>query len=69
MLGKSEMMISHRDLFVAVDLKQRIFVKQPRATLASRASAFAPARRRATAGDDDRAARDAALELGPARPR
>ena len=32
MLGKSEMMISHRDLFAADDLKQRIFVKQPRPT-------------------------------------
>ena len=36
MLGKSEMMISHRELFVPNDLKQRIFVKLPRATAARR---------------------------------
>ena len=36
MLGKSEMMITHRELFAASDLKQRIFVKQPRPTIAAR---------------------------------
>ena len=40
MLGKSEMMISHRDLFAPDDLKKRIFVKLPRTTLGSRAGAF-----------------------------
>ena len=39
MLGKSEMMISHRDLFVPSDLKMRIFLKQPHASMASRANA------------------------------
>ena len=64
MLGKSEMMISHRDLFAADDLKRRIFIKQPRPTLTSRVSAFANGD--AAAGtDDDRVSRDAALELGP----
>ena len=43
MLGKSEMMVSHRDLFAPDDLKKRIFVKQPRTTLASRVGAFASA--------------------------
>ena len=51
LLGKSEMMLSHRDLFAPVDLKQRIFVKQPRATLASRVGRVA-ARRDAAAGDE-----------------
>ena len=41
MLGKSEMMISHRDLFAAVDLKTRIFTKHPRAAAHARAPAFA----------------------------
>jgi two-component system, chemotaxis family, CheB/CheR fusion protein len=66
MLGKSEMMISHRDLFAAVDLKQRIFRRQPRDTPQARPGAFVN-------GDpgelptleDARASRDAALELGP----
>src|SRR4051794_23065594 len=40
MLGRSEMMISHRDLFSAIDLKQRIFAKQPRDSVQARASAF-----------------------------
>ena len=46
MLGKSEMMISHRDLFAPDDLKKRIFVKQPRTTLGSRAGAFVNGERR-----------------------
>jgi two-component system CheB/CheR fusion protein len=66
MLGKSEMMISHRELFQASDLKQRIFVKQPRTTVASRVGAFSGDEQIERAnGDDDRAAYDAALELGP----
>ena len=36
MLGRSEMMLSHRDLFSAVDLKQRLFAKRPRDALQSR---------------------------------
>jgi len=63
MLGKSEMMISHRDLFVPSDLKMRIFLKQPHASMASRANAFAPGV--AATGDNDRAARDASFEIGP----
>jgi two-component system CheB/CheR fusion protein len=66
MLGKSEMMISHRELFAAADLKKRIFVKQQRTTMGSRASAFAPDGLERPTGEDDRASRDAALELGPA---
>src|SRR3954452_2726931 len=64
MLGKSEMMVSHRDLFAADDLRRRIFIKQPRATLASRMSAFgaADAGEQAPGTDDDRLTRDAALE-------
>ena len=65
LLGKSEMMISHCDLFAPADLKKRVFVKQPRATLAARAGAFAVGRAGDGDGDDDRASRDAALELGP----
>jgi two-component system CheB/CheR fusion protein len=62
MLGKSEMMLSHRELFGASDLRHRIFMKRPRTSLATRASAFAKG---GDSGDDDRGAREAALELGP----
>ena len=67
MLGKSEMMISHRDLFgadrpQAADLRQA--VARPR--VAARASAFADGdAERARWSDDDALSRDAALELGP----
>ena len=43
MLGKSEMMISHRELFTATDLRKRVFVKQPKATIGTRAGAFVSA--------------------------
>src|SRR5262249_44592363 len=66
LLGRSEMMLSHRDLFTAVDLKQRIFAKQPRETMQNRVAAFgngeAP---RLRDREDTRDSRDAALELGP----
>jgi two-component system CheB/CheR fusion protein len=66
MLGKSEMMISHRDLFAAVDLKKRIFAKQPRDTLQTRALAFANGELgEPPPAEDERGTRDAALELGP----
>ncbi len=67
MLGKSEMMVAHRDLFGNVDLKKRIFRKhEGPITLQARLAGL-------TNGDtidprgavDDRASRDAALELGP----
>jgi two-component system CheB/CheR fusion protein len=66
MLGKSEMMISHRDLFAALDLKRRIFTKQPRDSLAARALGFTNGDiAELPTPDDDRGTRDAALELGP----
>ena len=66
-LGKSEMMVSHREIFTPVDLKKRIFRKLEGAvSLQARIAGM-------TNGDamelpvpsDDRASRDAALELGP----
>src|SRR5262245_53017995 len=66
MLGKSEMMISHRDLFTAVDLKKRIFTKQARDSLPARALMFTNGDAgELPASDDERGTRDAALELGP----
>jgi two-component system CheB/CheR fusion protein len=67
MLGKSEMMIAHRDLFGNVDLKKRIFRKHEapitlQARLAGLTNGDTSERRGA---EDDRASRDAALELGP----
>jgi two-component system, chemotaxis family, CheB/CheR fusion protein len=67
MLGKSEMMISHRDLFTAVDLKKRIFRKLERVpSLQARVAGLADGDTvDAAVGQADRASRDAALELGP----
>jgi two-component system, chemotaxis family, CheB/CheR fusion protein len=66
MLGKSEMMISHRDLFMPLDVRRRIFRKVSRDTIQGRAVALVD-------GDavhpppleDDRGTRDAALDAGP----
>ena len=63
MLGKSEMMVAHRELFTASDVKHRIFVKQPRSTIAGRASAFAAAPRPTVS--EELAAREGALESAP----
>jgi two-component system CheB/CheR fusion protein len=68
MLGKSEMMISHRDVFTAVDLNRRIFRKLDKppplqarlAGLANGAEAI-----ELPLSDDERASRDSALELSP----
>src|SRR5215218_5916014 len=68
MLGKSEMMLSHRDAFKAVDLKQRIFRRDGSATtLQSRIAGLAASEKLRTRDDDedDRRSRDAALELAP----
>jgi two-component system, chemotaxis family, CheB/CheR fusion protein len=66
MLGRSEMMLSHRELFAAVDLRQRIFAKQPHDSLHARAASFAGREpSEAGAGPTDRETRDAALDVGP----
>jgi two-component system, chemotaxis family, CheB/CheR fusion protein len=67
MLGKSEMMITHRDLFEAVDLKTRIFRPRPRTpSLQARIGAGNGAGGvDIRAPDRERATRDAAQELGP----
>jgi two-component system CheB/CheR fusion protein len=71
MLGRSEMMISHRDLFGMDDMKKRIFRKRPHsATLATRVVGVVngdpvssePADERTV---DERSARDAALDAAP----
>ena len=66
MLGKSEMMLSHRDLFTVLDLRMRVFGKQPRPLPLARLGTFVNGEAN-LAGDSeaDRAGRDAALELGP----
>ena len=65
MLGKSEMMIAHRDLFAALDLKQRIFRKLPRtATMQERVAELVNGERgEHTLTDEDRRAQEVALEL------
>src|SRR3954468_18579520 len=66
MLGKSEMMTSHRDFFEPTDLKRRIFRRVARApSLQTRLTGLANGE---PAGlplaEDERLTRDAALELG-----
>ena len=67
MLGRSEMMTSHRELFAAADLKHRMFRKLPQMpSLQARVAIMAD--QEAPGGDGDRidrAARDAALAAGP----
>ena len=69
LLGKSEMMISHRELFAPIDLKRRIFRKLPPPDAAdadrrrsANGEAVADPRSPMTSGS-----RDAALERRPAR--
>ena len=68
MLGKSEMMVSHRDVFEAVDLNRRIFRKLDKPpSLQVRVSGLAdgaPAIE-LPLSEDERASRDTALEIGP----
>jgi two-component system, chemotaxis family, CheB/CheR fusion protein len=69
-LGKSEMMLSHRGAFIQVDLKKRIFRKNERAaTLQGRLAALPDAVGNGGADvllpEEERVSRDAALELGP----
>jgi two-component system, chemotaxis family, CheB/CheR fusion protein len=66
-LGKSEMMISHRELFAAVDLKLRIFRKLVRgSSLQARVAGLVNGERMEyPVTDEDRQVREAALELSP----
>jgi two-component system CheB/CheR fusion protein len=68
MLGKSEMMISHRDVFAAVDINRRVFRKIDRLpSLQARVAGLANGADAAelTLSTDERDSRDSALELGP----
>src|SRR4051812_41328507 len=66
MLGRSEMMTSHRDLFATADLRKRIFRKLPNsANVGARVVDIVNHEVDATALADERRARDAALDAGP----
>jgi two-component system, chemotaxis family, CheB/CheR fusion protein len=67
MLGKSEMMISHRDAFAPVDMKMRIFRRLERpGSLQARVAAIPNGDAiEVPLTDDERVSRDAAFELGP----
>jgi two-component system, chemotaxis family, CheB/CheR fusion protein len=68
MLGKAEMMISHRDVFAASDTNGRIFRKRTLpASLKERVSALGNGAEAIALPleSDERASRDAALEAGP----
>ncbi|NUT55004.1 MAG: chemotaxis protein CheR, partial [Thermoleophilia bacterium] len=66
-LGKSEMMLSHRGAFAAIDMKRRIFRKLERPpTLHGRLAGFPEGNgSELPLPEDDRISRDAALEIGP----
>jgi two-component system CheB/CheR fusion protein len=67
MLGKSEMMVSHRDVFAPVDLNRRIFRKRERP--GPQPMRFGDITNGTPAvlslADDERLSREAALDLGP----
>ncbi len=65
LLGKSEMMLAHRDLFGAIDLKSRLFRKLPASpSLQSRVATMVNAARPSDSpSDEDQLTREAALEL------
>jgi two-component system CheB/CheR fusion protein len=66
MLGRSEMMTSHRELFESDDLKKRIFRKLARpSSLQARVAVMATEELTRPDTSDDRLARDAALEAAP----
>jgi two-component system CheB/CheR fusion protein len=66
MLGKSEMMISHRDQFVPNELKHRIFRPAPQTSnLQSRLTAIATERMEPADSEQERRLREAALDIAP----
>jgi two-component system CheB/CheR fusion protein len=67
MLGKSEMLITHRELFAPLDLKRRIFRKVARApSMQARVAGLVNGERLEYPGnEEDRHVREAALELSP----
>ena len=67
MLGKSEMMISHREQFAALDIRQRVFRRlDESSTLQERIARFEDSDGTAPrVSDDDAASREAALEAAP----
>jgi two-component system CheB/CheR fusion protein len=62
-LGKSEMLITHTDLFTPVNLKRRIFSKVPRATLRDRLLLVADGV--GDHGDSSRAIRESGFDAAP----
>jgi two-component system CheB/CheR fusion protein len=65
MLGKSEMMVSHRDLFSALDLRKRVFSRRTRAAVLKVAGRGNGGEVAVPVTDDERMSREAALEVGP----
>jgi two-component system, chemotaxis family, CheB/CheR fusion protein len=65
-LGKSEMLLTHSELFKPYNLKWRVFKRVPRTSLRERAGFIAPATRLGN-GDGERYARlrDGAVDMGP----
>jgi two-component system, chemotaxis family, CheB/CheR fusion protein len=64
-LGKSEMIVSHRELFDALDVKKRVFKRRARAASPVRRVGADSDGSTAAAPPAERTARDIALEVGP----
>lgn len=65
MLGRPEMLLSHRDAFAPVDAGTRIFRKLDRPVAQPRAAVAADGHAESPLAEGERVSRDAALELGP----
>ncbi|HJS93256.1 MAG TPA: CheR family methyltransferase [Solirubrobacteraceae bacterium] len=64
LLGKSEMLIAHTDLFTPVELKRRVFRKMVKPTLRDRARVMPGNATRGTASIESDRLREAAFEVG-----
>jgi len=64
-LGKSEMLVSHGDLFKPVDVRRRVFAKVGRATLRDRLLFAVHPSHLETGGEPGSAVRESAFDAGP----
>jgi two-component system CheB/CheR fusion protein len=65
-LGKSEMLITHADLFTPLDMKRRVFRKVVTATMRERLHVLAHVAAEAPSGREDPSMRDSAFDASPA---
>jgi two-component system CheB/CheR fusion protein len=65
-LGKSEMLITHSDLFAPIDLRRRVFRKGISATMRERLHVLTHAAAEAPRSGEDQVVRDSAFDASPA---